>query len=469
MIIKQSVNFSKIKFLYILLKLNRTMSRQILIKNGKIINEGRSMNGDILVSPPYIERIDRDISEPAAEVMDAEGKLVIPGVIDDQVHFREPGLTHKGDISTESKAAVAGGVTSYMEMPNTVPQALTQELLEDKYRIASEKSWANYSFYMGVSNDNLPEVMKTDPERVCGVKVFLGSSTGNMLVDNEKILEKLFGEAPLLIAAHCEHEPTIRKNMEKARKKFGEEVPVKIHPEIRSEEACFLSASFAVALAKRKGSRLHVLHLSTARELSLFRNDLPVTEKKITGEVCTHHLWFDDRDYERKGVFIKWNPAVKTPHDKEGLWAALLDNRLDLVATDHAPHTLDEKKNSYFKCPSGGPLVQHSLVAMLECSRQGKITPEKLVEKMCHHPALAFRIEKRGFLREGYFADIAVIDPQKTWTVNRDNILYKCGWSPFEGQEFHSRVTDTLVSGNRVFTNGSFNTFRPGMRLVFNR
>jgi dihydroorotase len=445
------------------------MSFRILIKNGKLINEGKQEEKDILINPPFIERIDRDITLPAAKIIDAAGKIVIPGLIDDQVHFREPGLTHKGDISSESRAAVAGGITSFMDMPNTNPQTLTQDLLEAKYSIGAAKSWANYSFYMGVSNDNLAEVVKTDPKNVCGVKVFLGASTGNMLVDNPAALEKLFSEAPVLVAAHCEHEPTIRENIESARKIHGENIPVQMHPLIRSDQACYLSSSFAADLAKRLGTRLHILHLSTAGELSLFRNDIPLKDKKITAEVCIHHLWFDDRDYNDKGAMIKWNPAIKTAADRDALFNAVLDGRIDIIATDHAPHTLEEKSNTYFKCPSGGPLVQHSFAAMMEFGNQGKITIEKIVEKMCHNPALLFQIYGRGFLKEGYYADIAIAGTSNPWTVNKANILYKCGWSPFEGQQFNTSVTHTFVSGKLVYEEGKFRDFQPGMRLAFSR
>ncbi len=446
------------------------MSKPILIKNGLLINEGKKTEGDILVRPPYIEKIGKDLSDPVAKVIDAKGQLVIPGVIDDHVHFREPGLTHKGDIHSESAAAVAGGVTSFMDMPNVVPRTLTRELLEEKFRLAAGKSWANYSFYMGVSdNDNLTEVLSADPKKVCGIKAFLGGASGELLLENRAIIEKLFGEASMLIATHCEHEDTIRQNSDKFRAQYREDVPVNYHPEIRSGEACYMSSSNAIELAGKKGTRLHVLHLSTAREISLFRNDIPLKEKKITCEVCVHYLYFDQKDYDEKGMFIKWNPAIKSANDRNELFSAMLDGRIDVVATDHAPHTLDEKKNSYFKAPSGAPFVQHSLVAMMEFYHQGKITPEKIVEKMCHNPSDMFSIDRRGFLREGYFADLAIINPDLPWTVSRDNILYKCGWSPLEGKEFHSRITHTLVSGNLVYADGTFHEFSPGMRLAFNR
>ncbi|HLF32776.1 MAG TPA: dihydroorotase [Cyclobacteriaceae bacterium] len=445
------------------------MGPRILIKNCVIINEDKREEKDILIEPPYIRRIDRDISDPAAFVLEAGGNIVMPGIIDDQVHFREPGLTNKGDIYTESLAAVAGGVTSYMDMPNTKPQTLTQDLLEEKYRIAANRSWANYSFFMGVANNNLDEVFKTNPVNVCGIKVFLGASTGNMLVEDPEILEKLFAGSPTIIAAHCEHEPTIRNNTESAIKKYGENIPVKMHPVIRDDNACFLSSSFAVNLAKKHNAQLHILHLSTARELSLFSKSTGIGAKKITCEVCIHHLWFDDSDYAGKGNLIKWNPAIKTPADREGLFEALVDGRIDLIATDHAPHTLEEKNKSYLQAPSGGPLVQHSLPVMMEFHREGKISLEKIVEKMCHNPATLYCIDRRGFIREGNFADLAIVNLEKPWTVSKENILYKCGWSPFEGQRFNASVIHTIVSGRLVFSGGKFSGFNAGMRLEFAR
>ncbi len=440
----------------------------IKILNAKIVNEGETVEKDILIEGEYISRMEGDLSGVSTDItIDGKGKYLLPGVIDDQVHFREPGLTHKAEIYTEAKAAVAGGITSFMEMPNTVPQALTQELLEDKYKIAARNSLANYSFYMGVSNDNVEEVMKTNPRNVCGLKVFMGSSTGNMLVDNETTLRNVFSNATMLVATHCEDEPTVRKNMEIYREKYGEEMPTRYHPEIRSAEACYKSSSLAVGLAKEYGTRLHVLHISTAKELDLFTTDIPLEEKHITAEACIHHMWFDDRDYEKKGNFIKWNPAVKTQADKEAIFQAVLDNRIDVIATDHAPHTLEEKQQGYFKAPSGGPLVQHALVAMLEFYHQNKISLEKIVEKMSHHPAILFRAEKRGFIREGFFADLVLVDLQKPWTVNKSNILYKCGWSPFEEQTFHSSVDSTLVSGHLAYQQGKFNESRQGKRLTF--
>jgi dihydroorotase len=392
----------------------------------------------------------------------------MPGCIDDQVHFREPGLTHKGNIYSESRAAVAGGITSFMEMPNTSPNATTQELLEDKYQIAKTHSIANYSFFMGATNDNLDEVLKTDASKVCGVKVFMGSSTGNMLVDNEKTLAGLFSNVPMLIATHCEDEQTVRKNLADAKLKYGTEIPIELHPVIRNEEACYLSSSLAVHLAERHGARLHVLHISTAKETELFNNQLSLKDKKITAEACVHHLWFSEEDYASKGTFIKWNPAVKTISDREGIWKALLDNRIDVVATDHAPHTIEEKKNNYLNAPSGGPLVQHALISMMEHVKKGKITIERVVEKMAHNPAILFRIKERGFIREGYYADIVVVDPSRSYSVQQSNILYKCGWSPFEGYTFSSSINKTFVNGEMVYENNKVAEGTNGMRLSFN-
>lgn len=422
--------------------------------------------GELLIRDERIEQIGTQVRD-GDRTLDAEGHLLLPGAIDDQVHFREPGLTHKGTILTDSRAAVAGGVTSYMEMPNTVPPVFTHAQLEDKYRIASRDSLANYSFFMGTSNDNLEEVLKTDLTRVCGLKIFMGSSTGNLLVDDPKVLEQIFSRFPGLIATHCEHEPTIRQNMEAFRKQFGEDISVEKHPLIRSAEGCYQSSSMAVSLAQKHGTRLHVLHLSTARETSLFSNDLPLAEKKITAEACIHHLWFTDADYARLGMKIKWNPAIKTRADQEGIWQALLDNRIDVIATDHAPHTKEEKSAKYFDAPSGGPLVQHSLVAMLEFVRLGKITLERVVEKMSHNPAILFRIQERGFLREGYFADLVLVDPDRPWKVESSNILAKCGWSPFEGETFSAKVTHTFVSGRLAYSDGQIREGKPGMRLAF--
>ena len=441
-----------------------------LIKNAQIVNENQIFKGDLLIENDLILKIGNDISEDTAHrVIDADGKYLLPGVIDDQVHFREPGLTHKGDIESESRAAIAGGVTSFIEQPNTVPNAVTQQLLEEKYKIAAEKSLANYSFMMGGTNDNLEEVLKTNPRNVAGIKLFLGSSTGNMLVDNPETLENIFSKSKMLIAVHCEDEATIRANTEKYRKEFGDDIPMKFHHLIRSEEACYISSSKAVELAKKTGARLHVFHVSTAKETELFRNDIPLKDKKITAEVCVHHLTFTDVDYETKGTLIKWNPAVKTQKDKDGLWKALLDDRIDVIATDHAPHTWEEKQNVYTKAPSGGPLVQHTLVLMIENFKNGKITLEKIVEKMCHNPAILFQIEKRGFIREGYKADVVLVDLNDNSTVTKENILYKCGWSPFEGSVFHSKITHTFVNGNLVYENGKVADEKFGERLLFER
>ncbi len=428
-----------------------------LIKDATIINEGLNYTGSVLINDNKIEKIfphifpsDFDLKE--VEVIDAKGLYLIPGVVDDQVHFREPGLTHKGEIATESRAAVAGGITTFMEMPNTNPQAVTQDLLQQKYDRAAEVSAANYSFYMGATNTNLDEVLKTDPTKVCGIKVFMGSSTGNMLVDDETVLSEIFKHAPTLVATHCEDEATIQNNIKIARERYGENVPMSRHAHIRSDEACYKSSSKAVELASKFDTRLHVLHLSSAKEMALFSAG-KVAEKKITAEVCVHHLWFDEKDYIKYGTRIKWNPSIKTEDDKKALWDALLSDKIDVIATDHAPHTLEEKNNSYFNAPSGGPLVQHSLVAMLEMSKKGFIRIEKVIQKMCHTPADLFRVEKRGYIREGYFADLVLIDPNKSWTVSPENILYKCGWSPFEGTEFSHKVVSTFVNGIEVYKN----------------
>ena len=443
---------------------------KILIKNAKIVNENQIFESDLLIEKDLISKISKNISEEGADkIIDASGKYLLPGIIDDQVHFREPGLTHKGDIESESRAAIAGGVTSFIEQPNTVPNAVTQELLEEKYQIASEKSFANYSFMMGGTNDNLEEILKTNPRNVAGIKLFLGSSTGNMLVDNPETLENIFSKTKMLIAVHCEDESTIRKNTEIYKEKFGEDIPMKYHHLIRSEEACYLSSSKAVELAKKTGARLHIFHVSTAKETELFQNNIPLKDKKITAEVCVHHLTFTNEDYETKGTLIKWNPAVKTEKDKVGLWEALLDDRIDIVATDHAPHTWEEKQNVYTKTPSGAPLVQHSLVAMIEHFKKGKISLEKIVEKMCHNPAILFQIEKRGFVKEGFKADLVLVDLDDEFTVSKENILYKCGWSPLEGTTFHSKITHTFVNGNLVFENGKVSEEKFGERLLFER
>ena len=441
---------------------------KILLKNATIVNENQIFESDLLIENDLISKIEKNISEENVDqIINACGKYLLPGIIDDQVHFREPGLTWKGDIESESRAAIAGGITSFMEQPNTVPNAVTQELLEEKYQIAAEKSFANYSFLMGGTNDNLEEVLKTNPRNVAGIKLFLGSSTGNMLVDNPETLEKIFSSTKMLIAVHCEDEATIRKNTESFKEQYGEEIPVTAHHLIRSEGACYISSSKAIELAKKTGARLHIFHLSTAKEMELFRNDIPLKEKKITAEVCVHHLTFTNEDYDTKGGLIKWNPAVKTQKDKDGLWEALLDDRIDVIATDHAPHTWEEKQNVYTKCPSGAPLVQHSLVVMLENYKNGKISLERIVEKMAHNPAILFRIEKRGFIREGYKADLVLVDLNQNWTVKKENILYKCGWSPLEGTEFHSKVTHTFVNGKLVYENGKINEEKFGERLLF--
>ncbi len=443
----------------------------VLIKNAKVVNEGSIQNRDVLIQNEVIIEIAESISAKSSDtqIIDAEGNYLLPGIIDDQVHFREPGLTHKADIASESKAAIVGGITSFIEMPNTLPQATTIDLLEDKFEIAKNSSWANYSFMFGGTNDNLAEILKVDPKKVAALKIFLGSSTGNMLVDNPKVLEEIFSKTNMLIAVHCEDETTIKKNLETHIKKYGEDIPMECHPIIRSEEACYLSSSKAIALAKKTGARLHVFHLSTAKETALFDNKIPLEKKKITAEVCIHHLWFTDEDYKEKGTLIKWNPAVKTATDREGLWKALLDDRIDVIATDHAPHTLEEKKNIYTQAPSGGPLVQHALVAMLEKFHREKISLEKIVEKMCHNPAILFQIKDRGYIRKGYKADLVLVDLHAPWTVNKSNILYKCGWSPFEGFTFKSRVTHTLVNGKIVYSNSKFSKESNAQRLEFNR
>ncbi|MBR09617.1 MAG: dihydroorotase [Rickettsiales bacterium] len=444
-------------------------SKKYLIKNAQIVNEGKIITGDVIVTDGLISKIGGELSDPAAEEIDAEGLHLLPGLIDDQVHFREPGLTHKAEIYTEAKAAVAGGVTSYMEMPNVVPQTVTQELLAEKYQIGANKSLANYSFFMGATNDNLDEVLKTNPKNVCGIKVFMGSSTGNMLVDNRDTLEKLYANAPILMATHCEDEATIRKNMEIFTEKYGENIPFEMHPVIRSEEACYLSSSMAVELAKKHNTRLHILHISTAKETNLFGNDLPLGQKRITSEACIHHLWFSDADYKKKQQWIKWNPAVKKAEDRTGIWEALLDDRIDVIATDHAPHTIAEKENLYEKAPSGGPLVQHSLTALLDFYHEGKISLERIVEKACHAVATCFEVEKRGYIREGYYADLVLVDLNKPWTVTRGNVLSKCGWSPFEGHEFKSSVEKVWVSGHLAYNEGQFDESKKGERLTFDR
>ena len=447
------------------------MKQITLIKNAKIVNEGKIVEADILIENAIIKRIDSSISPKSADVVviDAEGNYVLPGMIDDQVHFREPGLTHKANIETESRAALAGGITSFIEMPNTNPQTTTVEKLEEKFAIAEQTSYANYSFMFGGTNDNLDEILKIDPKTVAGLKLFLGSSTGNMLVDDPKVIEKIFSSTDMVISVHCEDEATIRRNIETFKAEYGDAIPMEKHPIIRSEEACYISSSKAIELAKKTGARLHVFHLSTGKETSLFSNKIPLKDKKITAEVCIHHLWFSDEDYAKKGSLIKWNPAVKTANDRAQLWKALLDDRIDVIATDHAPHTIEEKNNSYLKAPSGGPLVQHALVALLEAHHQGKISIEKIVEKTAHNPAILFNVEKRGYIKEGYYADLVIVDLNNPWTVTKDNILYKCGWSPFEGNTFKSRITHTILNGQLVYNNFKVLNVKAGKRLTFNR
>ena len=444
----------------------------ILITNAAIVNEGRTSKGDLLIKNELISEIGfpGTLKLPeGAELINATGLFLIPGVIDDQVHFREPGLTHKGDIFSETRAAVAGGVTSFMDMPNTVPQAVTVKALDEKYRIGSEKSLVNYSFYLGATNTNIDEIMRADPAEVCGIKIFMGSSTGDMLMDNETALRTLFANSLMPVTTHCEDESIIRKNSEIYRKEYGEDVPVRMHPLIRNREACFKSSSFAVRLAREYNTRLHVLHLSTADEMKLFGSEQPLEQKRITSEVCVHHLWFDESSYDELGTRIKWNPAIKTRFDRDALINAVNNDLIDVIATDHAPHTIEEKSNSYFKAPSGGPLVQHSLVAMMELWHKKAFSLEKIVEKMCHNPAILFNIRGRGFIREGYKADLCLVDPDKPWIVSKDNILYKCGWSPFEGTTFRSKVIKTIVNGTVVYDDGMINEGYRGQRLVFDR
>ncbi len=448
---------------------------QVLIAGAKIVNEGSVFEGSVLIRNGRIEEIvpagscnslPEDVEN--IELIDGHGKFLLPGVIDDHVHFREPGLTQKGDLYTESRAAVAGGVTSFMDMPNTDPKATTLKILEEKYKLASQKSLANYSFFLGATDDNLKEIENADPAEICGVKVFLGASTGNMLVDDPGTLEKIFSNSRLIVAIHSENERIIQENFSVFRRKYGEQIPVEAHPLIRSWEACFVSTKRAIELAIKYNTRLHVLHLSTAKELELFRNDIPLNEKRITAEACIHHLWFDDHDYARLGSRIKWNPAIKTKQDKEGLLRGLLENKIDIIATDHAPHLEEEKKHPYLNCPSGGPLIQHSLVIMLEFFHMKKISIEKIVEKMCHAPAVLYRIKDRGFIRKGFFADLVLVDIHDPWTVSKENLLYKCGWSPFEGIKLSSRVTHTFVNGNLVYKNGKIDERYKGQRLEFN-
>ena len=447
------------------------MAKSTLIQGATIINENKIFEADLRIEGKVISEINENgLTAKANElVIDAKGLHLLPGMIDDQVHFREPGLTQKAEIYTEAKAAVAGGITSFMEMPNTVPNVLTQELLEDKYKIGAEQSIANYSFFMGASNSNLDEVLKTNEKNVCGVKVFMGSSTGNMLVDEEEVLDNIFKNCPMLIATHCEDEATIRKNLKEAEEKYGDAIPIEMHPIIRSEEACYLSSSKAVNLAKKHDSRLHILHISTSKELELFTNSIPLEEKRITAEACVHHLWFSDKDYSEKGTFIKWNPAVKKESDRAAIQNAVKSNIIDVIATDHAPHTLSEKQNKYGKAPSGGPLVQHALLALLELNRRGIFSLEEIVNKTSHSLAKCFQIENRGYIREGYYADLVLVNLNQNQIVRREDVLYKCGWSPFEGTHFSSTINKTFVNGNLVYDNGEFNESVKGDRLTFNR
>lgn len=442
---------------------------KILITNANIVNEGKIIQADVLIVGERIEKIAGTISDSDAKVIDAGGKYLLPGLIDDQVHFREPGLTHKADIYTESRAAVAGGVTSFMEMPNTSPAATTLELLEDKFKIAAKTSLANYSFYLGTSNHNLEEIKKANPKNIAGIKIFMGSSTGNLVVDDIQALEGIFEHAPMLIATHCEDDPMIKANQARIIAEYGEQIDASFHPKIRDAEACYKSSSYAISLAKKYGSRLHILHISTSRELDQFDNTIPLAEKKITAEACVHHLWFSDKDYASKGNFIKWNPAVKAEQDRDAIFAAVLDGRIDVIATDHAPHTLEEKMQDYLKAPSGGPLIQHSLVAMLEFYHQGKISLEHIVKMTSHNVADLFAVKDRGYIREGYIADLVLVDLNSPWEVKKSNLLYKCGWSPFEGQKFQSAVSHTFVNGRVAYENGQIIEGGLGQRLAFVR
>lgn len=444
-----------------------------LIHKADIINEGRRYKGSVLIENDRIKSIysldDKFIIPEGTDIIEADGRLLIPGIIDDQVHFREPGLTHKADINSETRAAVAGGVTSFMEMPNTVPQTITRDALKEKQERAAETSLCNYSFYLGATNDNIEEIRNTDPETTCGVKVFMGSSTGNMLVDNIESLRNIFAESPVLVACHCEDEQTIIRNLKKYKDKYGDNIPIEFHPYIRSREACIKSSSLAVNIAKEFNTRLHILHLSTAAEMALFDNSIPLQEKRITAEACVHHLWFDDTDYKGMGTLIKWNPAIKTAFDRRALIESINNDKIDIIATDHAPHTAEEKQKPYTAAPSGGPLVQHSLVAMLELSKKGEITVEKIVEKMCHNPAIAFGINERGFIREGYKADLCLINPANEWTVTKKNILYKCKWSPFENYLFSSSVEKTYINGQIAYDRGQIKESIRGELLTFKR
>ena len=446
----------------------------LVIKNAIIVDEGDEFLGSVVVENGQIKEVikgDYTFSDENAEILDASGLHLLPGMIDDQVHFREPGLTHKANIRTESRAAVAGGITSFMEMPNTNPQTTSHSELEKKFEIASKDALANHSFFFGATNENIDEVLAVDGKNVCGIKIFMGSSTGNMLVDNRETLRNIFGKCDLLIATHCEDEATVRGNEAKYKSQFGENLPIKYHPIIRDTDACYKSSSMAVDLAKELDARLHILHISTAKETSLFRNDIPLKDKRITAEACIHHLWFTDEEYETKGTHIKWNPSVKSAADREGVLQAVLDNRIDIIATDHAPHTLDEKNNTYFSAPSGGPLVQHAMVSVLELVRQGKITLTKAVEKMCHAPAELFQIPNRGYIKKGYQADMVLVNLNNPWVVTKSNILYKCGWSPFEGQEFAAQIKATFVNGVKVYEDGKIiePASNPAQRLIFSR
>jgi dihydroorotase len=446
------------------------MQKTILIKNATLVNEGKTYFADVYIKNGIIEKIDTNgISMQAEKIINAEGLHLFPGVIDDQVHFREPGLTHKGELYTEAKAAVAGGVTSYMEMPNTVPSATTIELLEQKYDRAAQVSLANYSFYMGTTNHNLEQLLRVNPQTVCGIKIFMGSSTGDMLVDDPQSLENIFSQIKLIITTHCEDDPRVKKNTALVRSEIGENATAEMHPIIRDTEACYLSSSYAVGLAKKYGTRLHILHISTAKELQLFRNDIPLNQKHITAEACIHHLWFSDADYKTKGNLIKWNPAVKTATDRDAIFAAVLDGRIDVIATDHAPHTLQEKQNPYFDAPSGGPLIQHSLLAMLDFYHQGRISLEMIAKKMCHNVAELFEIDRRGFIREGYHADLVLVNLKNQTNVTPESLLYKCGWSPFTGHTFNSSIHSTFVNGHLVYNQGHFDETQKGMRMRFNR
>ncbi len=445
---------------------------ETLIHNATIINEGKSFRGELLIRDELIAAVGKPgliKTNPGTVKIDASGFFVMPGVIDEHVHFREPGLTDKGDIRSESTAAAAGGITSFMDMPNTIPPAVNIETLEEKYRRGSENSLINYSFYIGATNSNLDEILRTDPGNICGIKLFMGSSTGNMLMDDIKALRELFRNAHIPLAVHCEDEKTIKNNTRIFLDKYGEEIPVRMHPLIRSRDACFISSSFAVELAREYNTRLHILHLSTADEMKLLNSELPAGEKRITAEACVHHLWFDESSYDKLGTLIKWNPAIKTRFDRESLINAIINDQIDVIATDHAPHTYTEKLKNYFGAPSGAPLVQHSLVMMFELYHRKIIPLEKIVEKMCHNPAALFRIKNRGFIREGYYADLCIVDPNRPWTVSKDNIIYRCGWSPLEGTTFRSKVRKTLVNGTIVFDDGIVNEEYRGRRLKFDR